>query len=131
MKKKDILKICLVLIAVFCIGSGWMKNAVKIDLEKLIRESVYFVDEVQGKEIKYTWFKSTNMDMYYVVLPSMYENMDIDFKIYYNDKLYRMYIDEMLYKSGQDWNHLAGEMVYDVKVVDVWNRVCMETPLCT
>ena len=129
MRKNSILKLLLVLIAVIWIGSRLMESASKINLEAIASEKLYLTDEIEGKEISYTLFKSKAMKSYYVVLPAMYEKESIDLTFHYDDKYYDLYLDDKKYSQGDVWREIKGEEIYHLKILDMWGRICLETPL--
>jgi len=125
MRKNSILKLLLVLIAVIWIGCRLMESASKINLEDIASEKLYLTDEIEGKEIRYTLWKSNAMKSYYMILPAMYEKKSIDLTIHYDDKHYELYLDDKKYSKGDVWSGLSGEEIYNLKIMDLWGRTCV------
>lgn len=129
MRKAIGLKCALVIIALICIGIFAEDELSKINHEAKATESVYFADEINGKQLRYEMWYVNDMQSYYLVLPSMYKNREINFLIYYNDRKYDLYIDNKKYDSEEVWNGIKGEEIYQIEIRDVLGRIRMKKPL--
>lgn len=118
----------LLFIAVYGIGSCIIEAAKQIKMEPLAVESLYMKDELQTEELFYTLYKADD-ENYYLILPAMYEEKPIDLQIHYDDEHYKLYLDDRYYSDGEMWSGPKGEAIYNMKIVDLWGRTCVDKPM--
>ena len=129
MKRAVLLKCLLFILSVSYLVMLAKGEVEKINHEAKAMEAFFLIDESEEQKTAYTLWHVGSMRSYYVVLPAMYSQKEIDFSVSYDDKKYKVSINGENYSSGEQWKNIQPELIYDLKIQDRWGRTCLEKPL--
>ena len=127
-KRKIRMRWVLALMSIIVIYIGLKNSILTIEHEQYMMNNLYFVDEMDGRDFSFSFFKVGREDSYYMVLPSAYQKNEFEAEIIYKDRFYSLYIDDEKIQTGDLWKDDLQESVHQLKVVDFLGKVRLETP---
>ncbi len=99
------------------------------DHEKAFLDTFFLEGEIEGERIEFRIWENPDEEVYYLFLPSWYEEKSADLTIRYSGKGYRLILDDVLYRNKDIWKAAMGEKTCQMRVENCFGLQYFSKPV--
>ena len=117
MRTVNKLRILFVITALFVLGCTYFVT----DHEKVVMDDLQIFGYMEEQEIPLSFWKGESDGKYYLFLPSMFSkntNKEYAFRLEYEDKFYKVNVDDVMHRSGDVWTISSEEKEHHIRIRD-------------